>query len=233
MHLLAIETSGPRGGIALLDDSAGPTLVDEVSLADDLRHARDLFVAIQGACRRAGWQPRDIDLVAVSIGPGSFTGVRIAVTLAKFVAWDTGAKVVAVPSLRALAENAPADCPRVATLLDAKRAGLFASIFERQGETLAEVFGPAVIEPADLARRLARPALILGRGTAKARAALAGFDLAPADLWDARPSAVARLGWSMHQRGEYADPLRLEPVYLRRPEAEEIWQRRHGAGSDG
>ena len=233
MHLLAIETSGPRGGIALLDDSAGPTLVDEVSLAADTRHARDLFVAIQGACRRAGWQPRGIDVVAVSIGPGSFTGLRIAVTLAKFVAWDTGAKVVAVPSLRALAENAPADRARVATILDAKRGGLYASLFERQGETLAEVFGPAVIEPADLAPRLARPALVLGRGIPKASAALAGFDLAPADLWDARPSAVARLGWALHQRGDYADPLRLEPVYLRRPEAEEIWQRRHAAAPDG
>ena len=228
MHLLAVETSGVHGGIALLDGSDGPALVEEVRFQEGLRHARDMLVAIKGACERAGWQPRGIDAVAVSIGPGSFTGLRIAVTLAKFVAWDTGATIAAVPSLRALAENAPADCERMACILDAKRGGLYASVFERREGGLDETFGPALIQPADLARRLDRPAFILGRGIPKAAEALAAFDLAPETLWDVRPATVARLGYAMCERGEFADPLRLEPVYVRRPEAEEIWQRRHG-----
>ncbi len=228
MHLLAVETSGASGGIALLDGAHGPALVEEVRLQEGLRHARDLLVAIKGACERAGWHPRGLDAVAVSIGPGSFTGLRIAVTLAKFVAWDTGARIVAVPSLRALAENAPADCPRVACIRDAKRGGLYASVFERRDEGLDETFGPALIQPDDLARQLEKPALVLGRGAAKAAEALAAFDLAPETLWDVRPAAVARLGYAMHESGKFADPLRLEPVYVRRPEAEEIWQRRHG-----
>ena len=228
MHLLAVETSGVRGGIALLDGSDGPEIVEEVWLEDDLRHARDLLVAIQGACDRAGWRPPALDAVAVSIGPGSFTGLRIAVTLAKFVAWDTGATIVAVPSLRALAENAPADCRRVACIRDAKRGGLYASVFERRAGGLDETFGPALIQPDDLARRLEKPVLVLGRGIPKAAEALAGFDIAPETLWDVRPAAVARLGYAMWEGGDIADPLRLEPVYIRRPEAEEIWHRRHG-----
>ncbi|HUU91146.1 MAG TPA: tRNA (adenosine(37)-N6)-threonylcarbamoyltransferase complex dimerization subunit type 1 TsaB [Phycisphaerae bacterium] len=228
MHLLAVETSGASGGIALLDASDGPTLVEEVLLVEGLRHARDLLVAIKGACERAGWRPRGLDTVAVSIGPGSFTGLRIAVTLAKFIAWDSGARVVAVPSLRAMAENAPADCPRVACIRDAKRRGLYASVFERSEGGLDETFGPALIQPDELARRLEKPALVVGRGVAKAAEALAAFELAPETLWDVRPAAVARLGYAMWERGELADPLRLEPVYIRRPEAEEIWQRRHG-----
>ncbi len=227
MHLLAVETSGVHGGIALLDGADTPALVEEVRLQEGLRHARDLLVAIKGACERANWRPRGIDAVAVSIGPGSFTGLRIAVTLAKFVAWDTGAAIMAVPSLRALAENAPADCKRMACIRDAKRGGLYASVFERRDDGLDETFGPALIQPADLARRLDRPAFILGRGVAKAAEALAAFDLAPETLWDVRPATVARLGYAMCERGEFADPLRLEPVYVRRPEAEEIWQRRH------
>ena len=177
--------------------------------------------------------PREVPLVAVSIGPGSFTGIRIAVTLAKFVAWDTGARIVAVPSFRALAANAPADRPRIATIVDAKRGGLFASLFERREGRLDETFGPAAIEADDLVRRLepARrgepTAYVLGHGIAKGRAALAGLELAPEDLWNIRPAEVARLGLEMAACGEFADPLRIEPLYIRLPEAEELWLRRH------
>ena len=267
MRLLAVETSGTYGSIALME---GQRVLDEVCLAEGLRHARDLVVAIRDACNRAAWDRRRIDVVAVSIGPGSFTGIRIAVTFAKFVAWDTGAKVVAVPTLRALAENAPGACGRIVPILDAKRGGLFASIFERRSgpppsgsagilSDLDETFGPALIEPEDLARRLesqcapaglappcggagaeprdrARPAaahpggavFILGPGIPKGRAALAGFELAPEPMWNVRPAVVAHLGWQLHEEGRYADPLRLEPVYIRPPEAQEIWERKHG-----
>ena len=231
MRLLAIETSGARGGIALVEDGH---VVATRALDENMRHARDLVPAMDSACKQAGWDPRAVDVVAVSIGPGSFTGVRIAVVTAKTIAWDTGAKVVAAPSLRALAHNAPADAGRIACILDAKRGGLFASVFERRGaealwlDGLEETFGPAVIEPEDLARRLQKPALVLGHGLPKAQAALAGFELSPAPLWDIRIEETARLGWEMAQRGEFADPLRLQPVYIRLPEAQEIWERRHG-----
>jgi tRNA threonylcarbamoyladenosine biosynthesis protein TsaB len=234
MRTLAIETSGPRGGIALLQDG---NLLDEAALAEGLRHGRDLIAVTKAACDHAGWDPRGINLVAVSIGPGSFTGLRIAVTVAKFMAWDTGARIVGVPTLRVMAANAPPDARRIVPILDAKRGGLYASVFERRGaapgeeawpDGLVETFGPALIEPDDLAARLARPALVLGRGIEKARPALAGLDLAPEALWDPRAGVVGRLGLEMDARGRHADPWRLEPVYIRRPEAEEIWERRHG-----
>ncbi len=230
MHLLAIETSGRRGGVALLagDGEGAPRLVEETYLAEGLRHARDLVPTLRAVCERAGVAPRTVDALAVSIGPGSFTGIRIGVTLAKFVAHDAGAAVVPVPSLRAMAENAPPDRSPVACIRDAKRRGLYASVFARRGEDLEETFGPALIPPDDLAARLPPGTLVLGRGVPKAREALADFDLAPEALWDVRPSAVARLGHAAWQAGATADPLRLEPVYLRRPEAEEVWERRHG-----
>ena len=265
MRILALETSGARGGIALAETASATTdrlnLIQEVRLAEGLRHGRDLVLAASEACRKAGWDKRAIDLVAVSIGPGSFTGVRIAVTLAKFLAWDTGAKIAAVPSLRALAENAPPDRRRIATIVDANRGGLFASLFERRTEgglaarpVWEETFGPALIEPEALARRIllceaalrceptppkqplrlrrpearvAPPAFVLGHGLTKGRAALAAFDLAPPDLWDIRPASIARLGFDLACREQFSDPLRLEPIYLRRPEAEELWERRY------
>lgn len=268
MRILAVETSGPRGGIALAEDSGDPSgqvrLLQEVRLDEGLRHGRDIVLLIKEACDRAGWGRRTIPLVAISIGPGSFTGIRIAVTVAKMMAWDTGAKVVAVPSFQALAANAPADRPRIVTVFDAKRGGVFASIFERAqapgtaggsprglapesqtagtagpsprnaGGFLNETFGPALVEPAALAARLASmppaaaaPAYILGHGIGKSRPALSQFELAPPDLWDIRPSVVARLGLEMAAAGQFTDALRLEPLYIRLPEAEELWARRH------
>ena len=223
MRMVAIETSGPAGGIALADDGR---LVEEVRLAWGPHQGEDLVAAVRDAFRRAGWGPKDVGVVAVSIGPGSFTGLRTAVVFAKMVAHETHARIVAVPTLRALAENAPAGAVRVAAVLDAKRGGLFASIFERKGDDLHETFGPALIEPEALAARLQAPALVLGRGIVKGRAALKGFDLAPEALWDPRAEAVAHLGWAMAKRGEWADVLGLAPVYIRPPEAEELWERR-------
>jgi len=223
MRILAVETSGARGGIALAEgfpqQAPALNLIQEVRLAEGLRHGRDLILAASDACCKAGWDKRAFDLVAVSIGPGSFTGVRIAVTLAKFLAWDTGAKIVAVPSLRALAENAPPDRRRIATIVDANRGGLFASIFERRTEGgLEETFGPALIEPEDLARRIllceaalryearvAPPAFVLGHGLTKGRAALAAFDLAPPDLWDTRLRRPPRV------RPRLPQPVRRPP----------------------
>ncbi|MGB2780827.1 MAG: tRNA (adenosine(37)-N6)-threonylcarbamoyltransferase complex dimerization subunit type 1 TsaB [Phycisphaerae bacterium] len=223
MRMVAIETSGPAGGIALADSDR---LVEEVRLAWGPHQGADLVAAVRGAVDRAGWRPTDVEAVAVSIGPGSFTGLRTAVVFAKMVAHETRARIVAVPTLRALAENAPAGAARVATVLDAKRGGLFASIFERRGADLAETFGPALVEPEALSARLQPPALVLGRGIVKGRAALEGFDLAPEALWDPRAKAVAHLGWAMAKRGEWADALGLAPVYIRPPEAEELWERR-------
>jgi tRNA threonylcarbamoyladenosine biosynthesis protein TsaB len=275
VRILAVETSGPRGGIALVEDTgdpAGPVrLIEEAQLDEGLRQGRDIVLLIKQACDRAGWDRRTIPLVAVSIGPGSFTGIRIAVTVAKMMAWDTGSKIVAVPSFRALAAGAPADRERVVTLFDAKRSGVFASIFDRAqapgtagesprgltpesqapgtagssprhaGGFLNEVFGPALIEPAALAARLASmppagsgelgrtaaPAYILGHGIGKSSPALAGYELAPPDLWDIRPLILARLGLEMAAAGQFTDALHLAPLYIRLPEAEELWQRRN------
>ncbi len=225
MHLLALETSGPLGGIALAD---ADRVLDEVRLDEGLRHGRDLVLTARDACHRAGWAPAELDAVALSIGPGSFTGLRIALVVAKVLAWDTGAAIVPVPTLRAMAENAPKGTERVACILDAKRGGLYASLFRLGGETPVEAFGPLLVDPAALAAHLPEGTLVLGRGLTKAVEALTAFPHAPEALWDPRPGVVARLGAAAHAAGTRADPLTLEPLYVRRPEAEEIWERRHG-----
>src|SRR5208282_2376277 len=112
---LAIETSGRLGSVALLQGSA---VLVEQSFSHGLKHAAGLLPMIDQMVRGQGWEPADLQHVYISQGPGSFTGLRIGVTLAKTLSLATGARVVPVPSLQVLAHNAPADATNVIIVLD-------------------------------------------------------------------------------------------------------------------
>src|SRR5512146_512531 len=113
-RVLAIETSGRVGSIAL---AQGGSILAEAEFEHGLKHAAEIIPMIDRLCRERQWTPRDIEHAYVSAGPGSFTGLRIGITLAKTLAFATGAKLVAVPTVRVLAENAPAGARNVIIVL--------------------------------------------------------------------------------------------------------------------
>src|SRR5690349_19781023 len=119
---LAVETSGRVGSVALAED--GQVLVEE-TFPHGLQHAATLLPIIDRLCRVRGWGPPYLELLYVSAGPGSFTGLRIGITLCKTIAFATGAKMVAVPSVRVLAGNAPPEARNLVIVLDAKREQIF------------------------------------------------------------------------------------------------------------
>src|SRR5688500_17866096 len=127
MRALALETSGRIGSVAAVVDGA---VVAEEAFAHGLQNAAQILPIIDRLTRAQSWTPRNVDELYVSVGPGSFTGLRIAVTLAKTMAMATGVKLVAVPTVRLLAENAPADANHVSIGLDAKRDQIFTARFE-------------------------------------------------------------------------------------------------------
>src|SRR5437868_4552204 len=98
---LAIETSSSIGSIAIFEDGA---MVGEDQFPHGLQHAAQIILRIDCLCWQRGWTPADIREIYLSIGPGSFTGLRIGATLAKTLAFATGAKIVAVPSVLVLAQ---------------------------------------------------------------------------------------------------------------------------------
>lgn len=223
---LAIETSGRAGSVAL---SEGGRVLAEESFPHGLKHAAEVVPILDRLCRAQGWGPRDVEELAISAGPGSFTGLRIAVTLAKTYALATGVKVVAVPTVRVLAENAPADARHVVIVLDAKRGQVYTARFERAGDGRWEAREEAHLDTvAAMLGRAPRPVHLLGEGIpyhrepiAAAAAADPGVVVCDEALWAARASVVARLGREMAQRGQFADVDRLTPLYIRPPEAEE------------
>jgi len=228
MRALAVETSGRVGSIALSED--GRILAEE-QFAHGLMHAAQIVAIIDRLCRQQGWGAKDVHELYVSAGPGSFTGLRIGITLAKTMALATGVKLVAVPTVRVLAENAPAEARNVIIVLDAKRDQIFTARFERVGDEWAEREGAHLDSLSAMIERSPRPVWLLGEGIPYHRKFIAddpSVIVTEEDRWRARAAAVAKIGREMAQQGQFADPFTLTPIYIRPPEAEEKYKAQHG-----
>jgi tRNA threonylcarbamoyladenosine biosynthesis protein TsaB len=222
---LAIETSGSTGSIALVADDPG-AIVAEQQFPHGLKHAAGIVPIVDRLCRARGWGACDLEHVYVSAGPGSFTGLRIGITLAKTLALASGARLVAVPTLRVLAENAPSDATNLVIVLDAKRDQSFTARFQRPPGAIdwMETEAAHLDSLAAVLERSPRPVHLLGEGLPyhqKFITADPSVFVASPDSWRARAAAVAKLGAAMAALGEFADPDRLTPYYIRKPEAQE------------
>jgi len=220
---LALETSGRIGSVAVVD--AG-VVVDEEQFSHGLQHAAGIVPIIDLLCRGRGWSPAQIEEIYVSAGPGSFTGLRVGVTVAKTLAFATGARIVAVPTADVLARNAPSGWQNLVIVLDAKRDQVFTASFVNDGTGTPVPREPAHLDSLSVVlSRTSRPVHLLGEGIPYHQQFIPADDpsiiLTPPEAWRARAAAVAEVGYAMARRGEWADPHRLTPVYVRRPEAEE------------
>ncbi|REK19529.1 MAG: tRNA (adenosine(37)-N6)-threonylcarbamoyltransferase complex dimerization subunit type 1 TsaB [Planctomycetota bacterium] len=228
MRILAIETIETAGSVALLD---GQHLVAETRLDASRRSARTLAPGIHDLLFGAGWTPREVELVAVATGPGSFTGLRIGVTTAKSFAYATGCGAVGVNSLLAIAERMPAATAAFHVVLDAQRNELFVGDFTRaaDGRLSGEETTRIVTAEAWIAE-LPAGAIVTGPGLTKWAQRLGGKAiLVEESLWHPTASAVGRLGLAGQQGGGRARPLELVPRYFRRTAAEEQWERKASA----
>ncbi|MEM0915630.1 MAG: tRNA (adenosine(37)-N6)-threonylcarbamoyltransferase complex dimerization subunit type 1 TsaB [Planctomycetota bacterium] len=222
---LAIETSQRQASIAL---GRGDELIASCELPQLKRHNLELMPTIDALMRDHGMGPGDLREVYVSVGPGSFTGLRVAVATGKLLALALPAiKLVAVPTLDVLAAQAPAEVEHVAVCLNTKKDTVYAA-----------TYGTA--DKAGFRRPFATPTL----GTlpdlladAPPGTALLGDPLpevpdgvAVLGPTLARPRAetVYRLGRRLAAAGEYVDPHALMPIYAREPEAVSLWKQRHG-----
>jgi tRNA threonylcarbamoyladenosine biosynthesis protein TsaB len=225
MRGLALETSGRIGSVAAVADGV---VVAEETFAHGLQHAAQIVPILDRLTRAQGWTPRDVQELYVSAGPGSFTGLRIAVTLAKTMALATGVKLMAVPTVRVLVENAPPDARHAIIVLDAKRDQIFTARFERVGNEWIEREPAKLDSLTAMLERSPRPVHLIGEGIPYHEKVIPRDDasviVTSPDLARARAGVVATIGHTMARRGEFADAQRLAPIYLRRPEAEEKFE---------
>ena len=216
--LLAVETSGAQGSIAIFD---GGTLQFESVLATvGTRHAQTLPAEVAEALTVCKLQPRDITAVAVSIGPGSFTGLRVGLTFAKTFAWLNNAKLVAVDTLRAISQQVPPEAECVTAIVDAQRSEFFAATYRWSSELGLR----CALDEVHLATidTLSSEYSIVGPPCSKlALAAPDRFQILDESLWQPHAANVGRIGLHMIAEQQFSDPDTLEPVYIRLSYAEE------------
>ncbi len=230
--ILAIETSSRVGSIAL---GLGDELLLTENFERNLRHAAELLPGMDRASRQLGWTPGELDQVYVSAGPGSFTGLRIGITVAKTLAQACAVQIVAVPSIEVIAGNAPAQALNVAVVLDAKRKQVFAGRFRRCNGKLITTLEACLTDPQQFVADCPKPLLLIGEGIKYHSRALKadGVQVADESLWRPRAEVVYGIGRDLARRGKFAAPNALTPVYLRMPEAQEVWDKRHGVQNGG
>ncbi len=232
-YALALETSGRWGSVAL---GRGSECLEVRRLSAEMRHVTELLPTIDALCRAHALGPGDLGRVYVSGGPGSFTGLRVGITCARLLALGAGSATVRVPTLEVIAQNAlhAQDRPdRVVVMLDAKRRRVFAAAFERRGDRFRPVTPAAEVDPRACCAHQPRPCAVMGdgwRGLAQpGRGEMGdGFVVLPEVLNRPRAEIVFRLGARRAAESAFDNPRELIPIYIRRPEAEEVWERKHG-----
>jgi len=222
MKVLGIETSGLIGNIAVCD---GNTVVGKKTYGKNFSHGKEIVSSLESIFNKIKWDPNDIDLIAVSIGPGSYTGLRIGVTCVKTLAYGLGKPVIDVPTLDVLVENvkdnnAKTICP----VIDAKRKSVYACIYDRSNNGNRRTTDFLIISPDSLIDILPESTLIFGDGIAPYKDIFTQKDLTIVDdekLGIADAASVARLGMERYEQGIRCEINALAPLYLRKSEAEE------------
>jgi len=221
--LLVLETATSRGSVALM---AGDGCLAEFSLRSTLTHSRRLLGAIEFLLQESGVTWPDLDAVAVSLGPGSFTGLRIGLSTAKGLALATGVPLIGVPTLDGLAAQFTFTTPLICPLLDARKKEVYAAFFRCADGGLPRRESEYLVLPPDrLADMVAAPTIFIGDGAECYGDLLVRQlgDLAllpPAAIYLPRAAALGRLALARWRAGEFLEPGPAGPIYVRASEAE-------------
>jgi tRNA threonylcarbamoyladenosine biosynthesis protein TsaB len=213
--LLAIDTSTQTIGVALYD---GVQIVNERVWVSQRFHTVELAPTVSALIDQAGISLDDLKAVAVAIGPGSFTGLRIGMALAKGMALAGRLAIVGIPSLDILAASQPIDDKPLAAILKAGRGRIAVGRYKNySGEWKADQ-KIKVMTPRELASGIKSPTIVCGELSEEERRLLKrkriNVILASPAQSLRRPSFLAELGWSRWQKGMSDDPAALAPEYL-------------------
>lgn len=214
MNILALETTDWVGSVAAMAD--GKVLL-ELDLNSIQRTAQSLPPGIATLFERVGWKPPDIELVALTIGPGSFTGLRVGVATAKTFAYAVGAEVLGVNTLETIAQSAPADVPAVTAAIDAQRGDVVVRSFIRGSEGLLRPQGEERLVSIDRwLQELPTGMAVTGPVLAKIGPRLpAHVIMLDERYWRPRAAMVAQLAHRQYAAGRRDDLWTLVPQYSR------------------
>lgn len=222
MYILGIETATRAAGVAVIFN--GKILAETIcespqSFSETLMPQVEEVIKISGTFEK-------LDAVAVSIGPGSFTGLRIGLATAKALAYAWAIKIIGVPTLTAMAQNFPAS--KVLPMIDAQKNRAYCQLFDKNSP-LSDLAVKPIDEIISEAGQLDGEIFLCGDVLHKIKIELPpNVKIAPPNLKMPRAANVAICAENL---GRVDNVMNLEPLYIRRAEAEVLWEKRHGLSS--
>lgn len=225
---LAIECSGREGAVAL---GRGDQLLAVAKIESTRRHGVALMPTVAKLCQAHGVGAEDLVEVYVSLGPGSFTGLRVALSTVKMLAMVRDVRVVGVESLDVVAQHAAGRGERAAVCLNLKRGTVYSGVFTADQAGLLRLGGEAKLRTIeDLLAEAGRPVTLVAEVLPEDVAEInkAGVTVLSGKAAQADVRALWRLGRQRAKRGAFDDAAALSPAYVREPEAVTLWNERHG-----
>lgn len=219
MKILAIETASPPGSIALLE---GCEVLALAQLDNPRKTTQQFASLIRDQLQSVRWATRDIQLVAATQGPGSFTGLRIGVTAAKTFAYALGCPVVGINTLEVIAVQCPPNDGAIEAVLDAQRSQLFAARFRHLDGQLQCVRPTSIMAAKEWLETQAPDAAVIGTGLKRYRDQLNEHpQIAHEKHWTPCAATLGQLAMSAAAEGKALDPMQLSVEYFRKSAAEE------------
>ena len=228
---LGIETSSVVSSVAVMNESQ---LIGEITIQAGLTHSEQLVPHIQTLLEMTNIKHSDLKGIVVVSGPGSFTGLRIGMGTAKAMAYALQIPLYGVMTMDSLARNVSYTDRTICTVIDAQKKHVYAGIYQYVGHELVCKEEPFVIAASDLLDRFRAnddKVLFLGDGIKRIEKLLEEKDtnLTILDISQRIPKASSLLlaGRKLIDTNEVSDPMDMVPYYIRRSEAEVLWEERH------
>jgi tRNA threonylcarbamoyladenosine biosynthesis protein TsaB len=220
-RLLILETSGRVGLVAL---AQGARLLAARRLDEARRHARDLAPAVRDLLGEHNWKPGNVDAVIVSLGPGSYTGLRVGIMSAKTVVYATGGALIGVETFHAIALQAAGQAIRLDVIADAQQDKIYMERFIRGNgvEPWAVETALHIAKLEDWLAALPSDVAVTGPGLHLHGKSIPGHirQISP-EQWDPRADSLLQIGLARFHSGARDDVWKVEPIYLRPSSAEE------------
>lgn len=224
--ILSLDTSTPCSSVALTAGTRrNGEVVATLSLTGKVTHSRRLLSAVDWIMQESGVHWLDISGIGVSLGPGSFTGLRIGMATAKGLAAAAGTVLLGVSTLDSLAAKCVTD-RLICSVLDARKKELYAAFYRCNNEGLVErVSEPVVLTPAELATAINEPVLLVGDGARVYGDVLRTLlrekgMIAPAMLHEPSAASLGMLAGELLEKGHFLDLAEGVPIYVRSSDAE-------------
>ena len=220
--ILAIENSSMCGSVAIVSDGL---CICEYSLSTNITHSKRLLAGIDLIMNESAIDWPQIDAIAISIGPGSFTGIRIGLTTVKGLVMATQKKIIGVNTLEGLASQLSGETGLICPIIDARKKEVYTGFYRNKEWTIDPVSKIISISPEILAENIKEPVVFIGDGCGLYKEVLLNIlgenaRFASREIFYPRAASIGMLAIKKYKMNDFLNPISASPLYIRKSDAE-------------